>query len=151
MWYTFTLYCTLHLTITITYCSCIYNKVLSCIFKISMKKNRNINSCYYREMPNATKKNLIVIKSTIVWKWNFLFMENYFRKKKINIVMDLCPVTFRSFVFQWLAKIAGPQPQLKPLMTHPNEPFSYSILIHFPYILYTLLFYFIFYSNIYQK
>ena len=30
--------------------------------------------------------------------------------------MDLCPVTFRSFVVQWLAKIVGCRPQLKPLI-----------------------------------
>ena len=30
------------------------------------------------------KKNLIIIKSIIVWKWNHLFTKNYFRKKKIN-------------------------------------------------------------------
>ena len=49
------------------------------------EKNRNkINSCYYREMPNVTKKNLIIIKSIIVWKWNHLFTKNYFRKKKVN-------------------------------------------------------------------
>ena len=35
-------------------------------------------------MPNVTKKNLIIIKSIIVWKWNHLFTKNYFRKKKIN-------------------------------------------------------------------
>ena len=29
--------------------------------------------------------------------------------------MDLCLGTFRLFVVQWLAKIAGCQPQLKPL------------------------------------
>lgn len=29
--------------------------------------------------------------------------------------MDLCPVTFKSFVVQWSAKIAGCQPPLKPL------------------------------------
>ena len=31
--------------------------------------------------------------------------------------MDLCRVTFRSFVVQWSAKITGLQPQLKPLVT----------------------------------
>ena len=35
-------------------------------------------------MPNVTKKNLIIIKCIIVWKWNHLFTKNYFRKKKIN-------------------------------------------------------------------
>ena len=40
-----------------------------------------------------------------------LFQEE---KKKI-IVMDLCRATFRSFVIQWSAKIAGRWSQLKPL------------------------------------
>ena len=86
MRHTFILYYTLHLTITITYCSYIYNKVLSCIFKINKKKkNRNIiNPCYYGKMQSITKNNLIIIKSIIVWKWNRLFTKNYFRKKKIN-------------------------------------------------------------------
>ena len=39
-------------------------------------------------MPNVfiiiIKKNLTIIKSIIVWKWNHLFRKNYFRKKKIN-------------------------------------------------------------------
>ena len=28
-------------------------------------------------MPNVMEKNLIIIKSIIVWKWNHLFMKNY--------------------------------------------------------------------------
>ena len=115
---TFILYCTLHFTITITYCSYIYNEVLSCIFKYK-KKNRNIiNSCYYGEMPNVTKKNHIIIKSILVWRWNHLFTKNYFGKKK-NYVMDSCLATLRSFVVQWSTKITGHRPQLKPLpITH---------------------------------
>ena len=35
-------------------------------------------------MPNVTKKNLIIIKSITVWKWNHLFTKKFFRKKKIN-------------------------------------------------------------------
>ena len=35
-------------------------------------------------MPNVTKKNLMIIKSIIVWKWKHHFTKNYFRKKKIN-------------------------------------------------------------------
>ena len=37
------------------------------------------------------EKNLIIIKSIIVWKWNYHFMKNYFGKK---IVTDLCLATF---------------------------------------------------------
>ena len=65
---TFILYCTLHFTITITYCSYIYNEVLSCIFKYK-KKIETINSCYYGEMPNVTKKNHIIIKSISGHLW----------------------------------------------------------------------------------
>ena len=34
--------------------------------------------------------------------------------------MDLCPVTFKSFVVQWSVKIAGRRPQLKPLNTNTH-------------------------------
>ena len=61
-----------------------------------MKKNRNAdNSCYYREMPNFTKKNLIIIKSIIVWKWNHLFTKSYFKKKKINYCYGFMPGDFQ--------------------------------------------------------
>ena len=36
-------------------------------------------------------------------------------RKKLIIVMNLCPATFRSIVVQWSAKIVGRRPQLKPL------------------------------------
>ena len=42
-------------------------------------------------MPNVTKKNLIIMKSIIVWKWNHLFTKNYFRKKKINYCYGFMP------------------------------------------------------------
>ena len=38
-------------------------------------------------MPNVTKKNLIIIKSIIFWKWTIFSWKHYFRKKKW-IVMD---------------------------------------------------------------
>ena len=60
------------------------------------EKNRNlINSCYYGEMPYVMKKNLIIIKSIIVWKWNHLFMKNYFRKKKMNYWYGFMPGNFQ--------------------------------------------------------
>ena len=46
-------------------------------------------------MPNVTKKNLIIIKSMIVWKWNHFFIKNYFRKKKINYCYGLMPGDFQ--------------------------------------------------------
>ena len=46
----------------------IYLQQISFVYlQVKYGKNRNvINSCYYREMLNVTKKNLIVIKSIIV-------------------------------------------------------------------------------------
>ena len=38
--------------------------------------------------------------------------------------MDLCPATFRSFVVQWEVKIAGCQPQMKPLKQGVNSCFK---------------------------
>ena len=86
--------CTLHLTKTITYYLYIYIEVLSYIFKINMKKIETFNSCFYGEMLNVMKKNLI-IKSIIVWKWNHLFMKNYFWKKKINYCYGFKPGDFQ--------------------------------------------------------
>ena len=43
------------------------------------------------------------------------FHEKLIQTEKHIIVVDLCPVTFKSFVIQWSAKIAGRRPQLKPL------------------------------------
>ena len=61
-----------------------------------IQKNGNvINSCYYREMPNVLKKNLIIIKSIIVSKWNHFFTKNYFRKKKINFCYGFMPSDFQ--------------------------------------------------------
>ena len=41
------------------------------------------------------KKNLIIIKSIIVWKWKHLFMKNYLRKKKINYCYGFMPGDFQ--------------------------------------------------------
>ena len=68
-------------------------------FHVSLRwiqKNGNvINSCYYREMPNVLKKNLIIIKSIIVSKWNHFFTKNHFRKKKINFCYGFMPSDFQ--------------------------------------------------------
>ena len=73
-----------------------YDKCKKKINQDKYKKNRNIiNSCYYGEMPNVTKKNLIIIKSIIVWKWNHLFTKNYFRKKKSNYCYGFMPSNFQ--------------------------------------------------------
>ena len=47
------------------------------------------------EMSNVRKKNLIIIKSIIIWKWNHLFTKNYFRKKKINYCYGFMPSDFQ--------------------------------------------------------
>ena len=49
------------------------------------------------------------------------FHEKLFQKKKKNIVMDLCPATFRSLVVQRSAKTAVCQPQLKPLWYYKHK------------------------------
>ena len=49
-------------------------------------------------MPNVIviiKKNLIIIKSIIVWKRNHLFSKNYFRKKKISYCYEFMPGNFQ--------------------------------------------------------
>ena len=79
--HTFILYCTLHLTITFMYCSYIYNEVLSYIFKLNMKKYKHNYFFLLWRNANCYKKNLIIIKYIIVWKWNHLFTKSYFPQK----------------------------------------------------------------------
>ena len=125
--HTFTLYCTLHLTITIMYCSYIYNEVLSCIFKLNMKKYkhnyffllwRNAN-CYEEKSYHYQIYHCLKVKPSF---------HEVISDKKV-IAMALCPATFRSFMVQWLAKIAGRRPQMKTLFkvilgkTMPKVPF----------------------------
>ena len=45
--------------------------------------------------------------------------------------MDLCPATFKSFVVQWLLKIAGCWPQLKPLVNSQfcSDKISFLIIL----------------------
>ena len=108
---------TLHLTKTITYCSYIYNKVLSYIFKINMKKKLKhlipfiMEKCSMLWRKILSLSNLSLFESETIFSWKI----NSERKKWI-IVMDLCLATFRSFVVQWSAKIAGHRSQLKPLV-----------------------------------
>ena len=97
---------------TRTYCSHIYNEVFLYIFKY--EENRNIfNSCYYGEMLNVTKKNLIIIKSIIVWKWNHLFMKNYFWKKKINYCYGFIPGDFQFICCSMVGKNCWSQASTK--------------------------------------
>ena len=122
MFVTHILYCTLHLAITITYCSYIYNEILSCIFKINTKKI--FIYCYYREMPNVTKKNLIIIKSIIVWKWNHLFTKNYFRKKKIDCY------GFMPGNFQVICGSLVDENCWSPVLTETSDPQSSKLSFH---------------------
>ena len=62
--------------------------VNSCIFKMNTKNRNVINFCYDRKMPNVTKKNLIIIKSIIAWKWNHLsFHKKFFSEKKYKLFL----------------------------------------------------------------
>ena len=106
------LYCTQHLTITFSYCSYIYKKVLSCIFKINKYiKNRNvipviiIEKCQMLSYHYQKKSYHYQIYHCLKVKPSF--HEKLFQRQKNKLVMNLCPATFRSFVVQWSAKIAS--------------------------------------------
>ena len=69
-----------------------------------MKKIETINSCYYGEMPNVMKKNLIIIKSIIVWKCSNPFTKNYFRKEKINYCYGFISSDFQGICGSMVSK-----------------------------------------------
>ena len=88
MRHTFILYPTLHLAIFITYCSYIYNEVLSGIFKINTKKNRNvINSYYYGEMPNVNKEKSYHYQIYHCLKVKPFFHEKLSQKEKNKLLL----------------------------------------------------------------
>ena len=126
--HTFTLYCTLHLTITIMYCSYIYNEVLSCIFKLNMKKYKHNYFFFYMEKCQLLRRKILSLSNISLFESETIFSRKVISDKKV-IVMALCPATFRSFMVQWLAKIAGRRPQMKTLFkvilgkTMPKVPF----------------------------
>ena len=127
MFATHILYCTLHFAVTIMYCSYLQQNSFMYL-KDKYKKRRNIiNSCYYGERPNVTKKNLIIIKFIIVWKWNHLFMKNYFRKKKINYCYRFMPGDFTGHLWfngQQKLPVAG-------LNWNPRKCFRFSFAAYF--------------------
>ena len=51
-------------------------------------------------------------------------MKNYFRKKKINYCYGFMTRDFQVICGQWLAKISGRQPQLKPPYIVIHDVFS---------------------------
>ena len=53
--------------------------------------------------------NLSLFESETIFSWKIISEKKY-------IVVDLCPVTFKSFVIQWSAKITLRRPQLKTLV-----------------------------------
>ena len=91
------------------------------------------------------KKNLIIIKSIIVWKWNHLFTKNYFWKKKINYCYGFIPGDFQVICCSKVGKN-----QLKPLLLvlaplggHANNSRSiFSICKNTVFISIALLWYF---------
>ena len=83
---TFILYCTLHVAITIMYCSYIYNEVLSCIFKINTRKMETIHVIMEKcQMSSLSLSKKILSNLLMVWKWNHLFHEKLFQKEKIIV------------------------------------------------------------------
>ena len=50
-----------------------------------------------------------------------IFSRKIISERKKNIVMDLCPATFRSLVVQGSAKTPGCWPQLKPLWYYKHK------------------------------
>ena len=99
------IYCTLHLAVTITYCSYIYSKVLSCIFKIN-RKNRNVifvitEKCQILQSKILSLSNLSLFESETIFSTTTIS-----EGKKWIIVMDLCPATFKSLWFNGWRKSA---------------------------------------------
>ena len=114
MFVMFILYCSLHFAVTIMYCSCIYNEVLSCIFKKNTKKTEKINSCYYGEINvKCYKEKSYHYQIYHCLKTKPSFHKKLFQKEKKNYCYGFMPSN--SFAVQWSAKIAYHQPQLKPL------------------------------------
>ena len=73
------IYCTLHLAVTITYCSYIYSKVLSCIFKIN-RKNRNVifvitEKCQILQSKILSLSNLSLFESETIFSKKIFHQE----------------------------------------------------------------------------
>ena len=74
------------------------------------------------------RRKILSLSNISLFESETIFSRKVISDKKV-IVMALCPATFRSFMVQWLAKIAGRQPQMKTLFkvilgkTMPKVPF----------------------------
>ena len=92
----FILYCSLHFAVTIMYCSCIYNEVLSCIFKKNTKKTEKINSCYYGEINvKCYKEKSYHYQIYHCLKTKPSFHKKLFQKEKKNYCYGFMPSNFQ--------------------------------------------------------
>ena len=87
--------------------------------KKKKKKNRNvINPVIMKkcQMLLLLSEKILSLANLTLFESETMFSRKIIsQRKKLIIVMNLCPATFRSIVVQWLAKIVGRRPQLKPL------------------------------------
>ena len=87
--------------------------------KKKKKKNRNvINPVIMKkcQMLLLLSEKILSLSNLSLFESETMFSRKIIsQRKKLIIVMNLCPATFRSIVVQWLAKIVGRRPQLKPL------------------------------------
>ena len=63
------------------------------------------------------RRKILLLSNPSLFESETIFSQKIFSERKKKIAQDLCPATLRSSVVQWSAKIAGRQPQLKPLNT----------------------------------
>ena len=64
------------------------------------------------------RRKILSLQYLSLFESETIFSQKYISDRKKIIVMDLCLTTFKSFVVQWSAQIAGCQPKLKPCMLH---------------------------------
>ena len=83
------------------------------------KKKRNvINPVIMKkcQMLSLLSEKILSLSNLSLFESETMFSRKIIsERKKLIIVMNLCPATFRSIVVQWSAKIVGRRPQLKPL------------------------------------
>ena len=88
--------------------------------KKKKKKNRNvINPVIMKKCQMLSlllSEKILSLSNLSLFESETMFSRKIIsERKKLIIVMNLCPATFRSIVVQWSAKIVGRRPQLKPL------------------------------------
>ena len=68
------------------------------------------------EKCQTLRRKMLSLSNLSLFESQTIFLRKIISERKKEIIaMDLCPTTVRSFVVQWLAKIACCRPQLKPL------------------------------------